>query len=412
MSLLNQCVILILLVFLACQKDNSNVVVPIEIPLASQHSGEPNLIVTENEEVFFSWIESLNDSVSELRFSVLEKDSWSQPRTIAQGDNWFVNWADFPSLVSFGGDNQNLAAHWLQKSAEGTYDYDVRISQSADGGKTWGGSFMPHTDGVAAEHGFVSLMPWTEKKMFVAWLDGRNTKEEPVTQQEHDHGHGHGAAMTLRAAMFDQSGILSDEVELDEMVCDCCQTAATKTENGILVAYRDRSESEVRDISVVRWDGDTWSEPKAVANDNWWIPGCPVNGPAVDSQKGDVVIAWFTMSGENPLIKISFSDNEGKTFAKPIIVDSSDPIGRVDVIMLEKNLALVSWMDIGDKRTLFKARTVSATGQLGEEKIIAEMDPARASGFPRMVLAHGKLIFAWTEIAESNHVKTVQLPLF
>ena len=32
----------------------------------------------------------------------------------------------------------------------------------------------------------------------------------------------------------------------------------------MLVAYRDRSESEVRDISVVRFAGGRWSEPQLI----------------------------------------------------------------------------------------------------------------------------------------------------
>jgi len=148
--------------------------------------GEPNLFVSENGKTYLSWVEYLNDTTDALVFSKLENGEWSAPKTIASGSDWFVNWADFPSLVSAGKDGQYLAAHWLQKRAEGTYDYDVRIAQSQDGGQTWNPSFVPHRDSIAAEHGFVSMLPISSDKIFATWLDGRNTKGEGHDADSHD----------------------------------------------------------------------------------------------------------------------------------------------------------------------------------------------------------------------------------
>ena len=73
--------------------------------------------------------------------------------------------------------------------------------------------------------------------MFATWLDGRNTKTSG-----HDHSQmEHSGAMTLRAGVFDSNGSTIDEWELDNMTCDCCQTAAAMTPNGPVVVYRDRS---------------------------------------------------------------------------------------------------------------------------------------------------------------------------
>ena len=50
------------------------------------------------------------------------------------GYDWFVNWADVPSVVRLA--NGTLAGHWLQKSGADTYAYDVRLAYSHDDGKT------------------------------------------------------------------------------------------------------------------------------------------------------------------------------------------------------------------------------------------------------------------------------------
>ena len=115
---------------------------------AGAGSGQPNLSVARDGKVYLSWIERLGEGKFSLRFAVQEGNGWSAPRVIAEGTNWFVNWADFPSLIVLP--DGSLAAHWLVKSGSGTYAYDVTIARSFDGGKTWGKPFVPHRDGEHA----------------------------------------------------------------------------------------------------------------------------------------------------------------------------------------------------------------------------------------------------------------------
>src|SRR5262245_17296795 len=112
------------------QEPRSFVVRHIESP-AAVGSGEPNLFVS-GDRVFLSWIEPARTKGHALRFSMREREKWSEPRTIADGANWFVNWADFPSLVALP--DESLVAHWLVKNGEGAHGYDINIARSTDGG--------------------------------------------------------------------------------------------------------------------------------------------------------------------------------------------------------------------------------------------------------------------------------------
>jgi len=67
---------------------------------------------------------------------------------------------------------------------------------------------------------------------------------------------------------------------------------------GPIVAYRDRSDTEIRDIYVSRSVGSNWSQPVAVHRDNWQIAACPVNGPALSADGTAVALAWFTAKGD------------------------------------------------------------------------------------------------------------------
>lgn len=378
-----------------------------EITTPCKIGGEPNLHISNEGQAFLTWVEYLNDSTDVLAFSTLIANEWSAPQIIARGNNWFVNWADFPSLVSFNGNNEHLAAHWLQKSAVGTYDYDIRITQSKDSGKNWASSFIPHTDGITAEHGFVSMLPVKKDKIFATWLDGRYTKTENDSDG-HDH-EGQGGAMTLRGVFFDINGQLSGDIELDSKVCDCCATSVALTQNGVIIAYRDRSEEEIRDISIVRQIGKDWTRPRNLYSDNWEITGCPVNGPKIiaDGQK-KVAVAWYTMANNQPQVKVALSLDAGANFSNPIQVDEGTPLGRVDIVFKNNNL-IVSWLeDLGDEKAAIKLAKIGNNNTITKRMMLTETRPDRSSGFPVMELLKDKLLLAWTEVLDEEENTTVR----
>ena len=337
---------------------------------ADSVSAEPYLFTDKNGLVYLSWVGKTKEKFL-LKYSVLNNDNWSEPGTITSGNNWFVNWADYPMLASNGND---LIAHILQKSAEGKYTYDVKLITSADKGKSWSDLKILHDDGKNAEHGFVSLIPY-EDKFFVSWLDGRNTvSEEEDTIAHHD---GHQGAMSLRGAVVNKQGTKTAEWELDNRVCDCCQTSAAITANGPVVVYRDRSEAEIRDMSIVRFVNGKWTEPKIIFPDEWKIAGCPVNGPRCVAEGNNLAIAWFSSPDKKAQVNIIFSDDGGASFKKPIRVDEENSIGRVDVVMLDEKSAMVSWME----GAVIKAARVFKDGKKDPSIIIASSSESRSSVF-------------------------------
>ena len=362
---------------------NSNVV-SITCP-ADSVSAEPYLFTDKEGIVYFSWIEkSMGNSV--LKFSFLEGETWAEPQVISSGSNWFVNWADYPLLAANGND---LIAHYLEKSDQGKYSYDIKLTTSNDRGKTWSQPAILHDDGKKAEHGFVSVVPNSEG-YFISWLDGRNAVSEG------DDGHGHHGQMTMRAATIDRQGKKTGEWELDGRVCDCCQTSAALTSTGPLVVYRDRSEDETRDISIVRMVNGQWTKPKPVFSDHWKIDGCPVNGPRIAAQGNTIAVAWFTSPDKKGKVQVIFSKDGGETFGEPIRMDEGKTIGRVALVLLDENSALITWME----GNLIKAARVFADGRKDPSITIATSSEARSSGFPQVTKKGKELIFAWTDEKE------------
>ncbi len=367
-------------------------------PVASPATGEsaqPRLS-SSSDGVVLSWIERVGPAAT-LKFSSRTPSGWSEARTVASGTDWFVNWADVPSVVSLGG--RNLAAHWLQKSGTGTYAYDVRLSFSHDDGKTWTPPVTPHHDGTQTEHGFASLvqMP-ADEGLGLVWLDGRALKGG------HD-AHG-GGDMSVRYASFDRTGRQLTETAVDTRVCECCPTAAAVTSNGVIAAYRDRSGEDVRDIHVARLEQGTWSKPVRVHADGWRIPACPVNGPALSARGRDVAIAWFTMKDEKGLAQVAFSKDAGRSFGAPIALADNDTIGRVDVVLLDDGSAVASWIEIVDQRAEFRIRRIDPSGAKSGAMTVAAIESGRGSGYPRIAQYGNELVFAWIAREGGLKVKT------
>jgi len=401
-----------ILLFWACQSEvpAEDEVKIKEIATAIPEGGEPNLFVSEAGNIYLSWVAYLNDTTNILQYARLEDGVWNSPTEIARGTDWFVNWADFPSLAVFREKEETLAAHWLQKSANGTYDYDVRVSISKDAGENWSPSFVPHTDGISAEHGFVTLLPMQNDRLLATWLDGRNTKS-PAGEGHDDHKQEHNGAMTLRTAEFDVNGLLFEEAELDDRICDCCQTDAALTSLGPVVVYRDRSEREIRDIFIVRKLDGEWTSPKPVSSDNWRIAGCPVNGPAVAARNQQLAVAWFTGAKEENRVKVALSEDAGASFTPAFTIDDGNPIGRVDIVFTAKGEALISWIEQVAGGGEIRVAKVDQTGKQGKSITLMSTGISRQSGFPILETHEGSYILAWTSGEEKTTVRTIQFEL-
>ena len=371
-------------------------VLPLTSPAAT-NSAQPQL-TARGDRVVLSWMERSGDRAT-LAFAERTLDGWSEPRAVASGTNFFVNWADVPSVVRLA--DGSLAAHWLQASAPSGYAYDVRLSFSKDDGRTWSASTTPHHDGYPVEHGFASLFQVPgQSGLGLIWLDGRE-----MTRDGHP-GMGRGN-MNLRAAMFDRTGSQSSETLIDGLVCECCPTAVAEAADGPIVAFRNRTQDQIRDIYVSRLIDGHWTEPTSVHDDQWRIAACPVNGPALSARGRDVAIAWFTAAGDRGRVFASFSRDSGRTFGAPIAIEDAGAVGRVDVELLASGKAIVSWIEFADQHSQFRVRRIDPSGARTQSTGVASISAARAGGYPRMAVHGDELVFAWTDTSgQAPQVRT------
>lgn len=340
-----------------------------------------------------SWQARLADGCAALRAAELSADGQLGPvREIERGCNWFVNWADFPSLVV--ADNGDWLSFWLQKTGSGTYAYEIRTRRSSDRGRSWSAPLVPHRDGSETEHGFVSMAPAGADRVLLLWLDGREMAEDHA-DHEHDHG---GGRMTLRSAILRRGNRIEAEALVDDNVCSCCTTDLARRADGQhLALYRNRTDAEIRDIGVARRDSAGWRQDGLVHADGWHTAACPVNGPALAVGAAGELAVWPTMPDATQLVlKARRLDGDA---APQLIEAGTGVVGRVDAAAFGAGGWLLSWLGAGSgSGATLRLAHWDADLQEQSRLAVAELPPGRDVGMPRLASRGEDAVLVWTEI--------------
>ena len=369
-----------------------------EIATPTRESSFAPALEVQDGELLLSWLEPIEgDSGSRAhRFRVARRGpgGWSTPVTVAQGEDFFANWADIPRIAAVA--NRALVAHWLAKTDEETYAYSIFLARSDDGGESWRVLGRLNDDATPTEHGFVSYVAEGDAAR-VFWLDGRRMTD--------------GGDMTLRTALVTRS-VAAGEL-LDDRVCECCATDAAMTDGGPVVVYRDRSADEIRDIGSIRRLEDGWGPSVPVADDGWRIEGCPVNGPVVAASGRHLSVVWYTAGQDHPRVEAALSDDAGATYRTVGVVDSGRPLGRSDIVADGSGGFVISWLEGADVDAEIRLRRLRSTGDLSEPLVVARTSPSRASGFPQVQRIEESIFVAWVDIdgTDATRVRLLEIPL-
>lgn len=384
----------ILLILAACRPDRETDFTITPYPLPVDAGEALSMFSNDRGEVYASWIEADSQQRYRFRFSRFVGAGWSEPVTIAEGGrNWFVNWADMPRLAQYADPPSALAAFRLERNGRNPYDHHIMISQSTDGGQSWGPAFTPYEVRTPAFYGLCRLLPLPDGEMMAVWEDGRETVIEiPHSGRTVPNINGR---IALRAAQFDKSGRVAGETLLDNMISELCPFDLTMSSEGPLVAYRNATDENIRDIALIRYINGAWSSPRIISQDNWKVSYFTMQGPAIDALQNQVAVAWYSAPEELAQVKIAFSDDSGETFSSPVRIDNGQPLGKVDVVLTGRDRAFVSWVEQEtDGARLFVA-AVTPKGRILHKEAIAEVSDKIYAGFPVLAPLQNGVLLAW-----------------
>ncbi|MEL6593110.1 MAG: hypothetical protein AAFQ68_23630 [Bacteroidota bacterium] len=356
----------------------------------------PSLALSRDH-LWMSWLDESDDSLSRLRLAAFDGTVWSEEMIAAEGADWFVNWADFPSVTATPAGN--LYTHTLQKSDTAVYAYHIKVRHYNPLNDQWSDAYIPYADRSATEHGFPSFVPLSEERLAMIWLDGRNYVK------------GGSEEMMLGYTLLENGQAAASSTFLDQRICDCCQTDMAMSSRGLIAVYRDRSPKEIRDIYYSRHINGQWTEPKPVHQDNWKIGGCPVNGPAIAAKGDTVAVAWFTSAGGEARVLASLSYDAGETFSTPSLIDAGKALGRVDIELDEQNRPWVSWIRQAEDTAFIQICSFREDGSKSPALRVQAINPRRASGFPQLTYWQHKLWLAWTATDPHKHLQFLSISL-
>jgi len=358
---------------------------------AALGSRQHHLTQLDRERFLLTWVED-DEHTSRFRFAVRKAGGWSTPRTIVAGR---YKLAAPPLVIGLKGGT--LAAVWMTHPdrAKDRYTAEIHISLSKDGGYHWSKPQRPYPATARIYDAQMSAAPLENGGFALVWTDQRQKNPDRYR---------------LMATLISAEGRPSAEITLDPDVCSCCETRTVAQGNTLLTAYRDHSTGEVRDIALTRWTPAGVRASGIVHADNWVIEGCPSNGPAVVSQSGQTVVAWFTAADGVGRVKAAFSADTGVHFGKPVEL-GAEANGYVEARLLADGSAIVAWRGRAEPEEELRMARVRPDGTiLGHTSL-------HRGGFPRWPSRHlslaqaGDMVYvAWTDPI-GRRVRLVEVPV-
>jgi hypothetical protein len=364
---------------------------PIAFP-GAPGSAQPRLTSDLDGTPVLSWLEP-DGRERVLEYARVDASGVGPSREIVRSERMFVNWADFPSVTP--ATDMLWFAHWLRRRPD-SGAYDVATAISTDGGASWSDAEQMNEDDAEAEHGFVSAFSWNGG-IAAFWLDGRELANWSFDDPDQLLG------TSLRLARYDATGAAAGREIVDDMVCDCCAPDVAITAAGPVVAYRDRTEAEIRDIAVRRFVDGAWSEPVGVGNEGWFIEGCPVNGPAIAARGEDVAVVWFTAAEGLGRVRYARSGDGGASFAAAIDVDGGGAYGQPGIVLDRDGRAVLSWWRRAEAGGIeLRVRAYDPDGEAVAELTVAHESVGQPVDVPQLVASGDGYLIAWTTFDDNG----------
>src|ERR1700704_4453059 len=229
-------------------------------------------------------------------FSASIHVSGEKSNVIAAGEN-------IPSLIQVPG---GLYAAWQERTSEDRHR--IMFARSQDMGLGFDKPIEITDNHGTSFNGFSSMNVAPNGDIYAIWLDGRDQPEPE------------GTLALYLAKSSDGGNSFQANIRVALGVCPCCRPAIAFGDAGqIYVAWRKVFDGDVRDVVLAASTdgGATFSAPKKVGEDQWVVHGCPDSGPSMANIGKRLYIAWYSEGNRTAGIRVTVSDDGGKTFSLP-----------------------------------------------------------------------------------------------
>ncbi len=342
---------------------------PTRVSAENANAAEPSVASDVSGNVYVVYVEHGADKSADVyvqKFDAAGKSVGERTRVNpekGQAKSWF---GDAPT-IKISNDNR-IYIGWTAK-VEGAPKPSANVlnlSVSSDGGKTFAAPVKVNDDAAPTSHGMHSLAIGADGRVFMAWLDERNLKNEKTAFNQkseqfsgfqiikiHHNSNQNEKSKSDKNEMKDEEAEPNSEVffavsgdggktfsankKLSSEVCPCCKTSvATAPDGKIYVSWRQVLTGDFRHIAVASSanGGETFEKPVIVSDDKWQINACPVSGASMAiGKENSLKIVWYT-AGEAGKHGLYYSESKdgGKTFSPRALIAAETVAGTSTVL--------------------------------------------------------------------------------
>jgi hypothetical protein len=333
-------------IFQSCKDSSSgiNITASNAVQIDTSEGSCPFLTKDSKGNLVLSWIKKIDSSTSEYCYAVSKDEgkTFGKAIVIPGSTNIHPHGENMPKIIfkPSGG----IIAAWASANPnpKNSYSDIVYYSQSSDNGSSWTKPEKLVTDTAGYDQRYFDMALTENGEVAICWLDNRKQTT------------GEGSALYF-AETIGNKGFQNGR-RIAEPCCPCCRTDLyVDSKKNIHIVYRAIIHDSIRDMmhTVSNNNGETFSAPKRISNDNWAINGCPHTGPAMTENENGIQFSWFT-GGRNAGVYYCNSTDEGKTFSPRQMVSGAASKHCQIICLNDKDIA-VAWNE-----TFFKGNTASS----------------------------------------------------
>lgn len=202
---------------------------------------------------------------------------------------------------------------------DNNYNAEVFFSRSLDGGKSFSAP-KPLVDNDASQR-FAMLGVSPDGDLFAVWLDKRGVVAAKNAGKDYP-----GAAVAYAWSKDGGETFTPSRIALDNS-CECCRIGLGFNGPGRpVVVFRNVFGGTVRDHAILSFkDANTPGPMSRVAVDNWRLNGCPHQGPSLSvAQTGTYHVVWSTQGDARKGLFYARSTDKGLHFSEPMALGNAD----------------------------------------------------------------------------------------
>ena len=310
-----------------------------------------------------------------------------------------VNGENRPKIAI--GPGGEVYVSWTRK-LPGGFNGEIRFSRSLDGGASFEPVRTINDDGLVTGHRFETLVVDSGGDVYLAWIDKRDRLAAT------EAGESYAGAAVYYAVSTDRGKTFAENRRAAAHSCECCRIAATEAASGdIALFYRGIFGDNIRDHAFVTVDAEGVTTPmQRATDDEWHIDACPHHGPSlVSAGAGAFDLAWFT-NGERRkgvfYARLDADDGE-LTRLSPV---STDPSAGHPALLRVPGRLLIAWKEFTGEQTVVRLIESGDDGRTWSEPATLA-STQRDSDHPFLVARGDAVFLSWHTADEGLRVLAV-----